>query len=111
MKSCLFAIGALAFLAAAKASFAEPLSAEELFRSAPLGEASLSPDGRYLGTVVADGIDTRSMLIFDLKDFTPTAFRCADDDDISTFQWIGNDRIVFSLTLDKIWSQGLYAAR
>jgi acetyl esterase/lipase len=107
----LSALGALALLSAAGPAGAEPLSAEELFRAAPLGEAALSPDGRYLGTVVADGIDTRSLLIYDLKESKPTALRCSGGDDISTFQWVGNDKLVFSLTKDKFWSLGLYAAQ
>jgi dipeptidyl aminopeptidase/acylaminoacyl peptidase len=111
MNPRLSALGILAFLGAATAGSAEPLSAEELFRAAPLGEASLSPDGKYLGTVVADGIDTRSLMVYDLKDLTPTALRGTDENDISTFRWIANDKLVFSLTFDKIWSQGLYAAQ
>src|SRR5208283_4588570 len=60
---------------------------------------------------VADGIDTRSLLIYDLKESKPTALRCSGGDDISTFQWVGNDKLVFSLTKDKFWSLGLYAAQ
>ncbi len=111
MNTRFIALSVLVCLGAARTAFAEPLSAEELFRAAPLGEASLSPDGRYLGTIVADGIDTRSLLVFDLKDLTPAALRGSDEEDISTFRWIGNDKLVFSFTYDKIWSQGLYAAQ
>ena len=103
----LSALSALACLCAATTASAEPLSAEELFRAAPLGEASLSPDGKYLGTIVADGIDTRSLIVYDLKDLTPTALRGTDENDSSTFRWITNDKLVFSLTFDKIWPQGL----
>ena len=107
MNPRLSAFGVLVCLGSATACWAEPLSAEELFRAAPLGEARLSPDGRYLGTVAADGIDTRSLIVYDLKDLTPTALRGTDENDISTFRWISNDKLVFSLTFDKIWPQGL----
>jgi hypothetical protein len=103
-------LAVLACIASSGACRAEPLSAEELFRAAPLGEAAMSPDGRYLGTVVADGVDTRSLLVFDLSDMKPTALRCSGGDDISVFQWVGSDKLVFSLTKDKFWSLGIYAA-
>jgi acetyl esterase/lipase len=105
------AVSVLACLVAAKLVPAEPLSAEELFRAAPLGEARLSPDGKYLGTIVADGVDNRSLLVYDLKDFKPAALRSTNEVDISVFQWVGNDKLVFSFTLDKFWPRGLYAAQ
>jgi len=89
----------------------EPLSAEELFRAGQFGEARISPDGRHVGEVVADQGDSRSLIIYDVKDYKPTGLRGNGSFDISTFQWVGNDKLVFSVTLDKLYAWGLYSAR
>ena len=101
----------LACASVATAVAAEPLSAEELFHAAPLGEARLSPDGRYMGAVVSEGVDSRSLIVYDLKDYSPVALRGSADFDVSTFHWTGNDRLVFSMTYEKIYALGLYAAK
>ncbi len=87
-----------------------PLSAEELFRAAPLGEAILSPDGRHLGTIITDEKDVKNLLIFDAKDFKPSGLRGSGSFEISTFEWLGNDRLVFNVLRDKLYSWGLYSA-
>jgi acetyl esterase/lipase len=87
-----------------------PLTAEELFRAAPLGEAELSPDGRHLGTIVTDEHDLRNFLVFDLKDFKPGGLRGSGAFEIATFHWLSNDRVVFSVARDKVYMWGLYAA-
>jgi acetyl esterase/lipase len=110
----LLVLSVLAFATAARAAPSppsEPLSAEELFRAATLGEARLSPDGQHMGVVVADQGDSRSLVIYDLKDYKPTGLRGAGSLDVSTFQWMGNDKLVFSVTQDKLYAWGLYSAR
>jgi len=89
----------------------QPLTAEELFRAAQLGDARLSPDGRQLGTIVTDEKDLRSLLIVDLKDYKPRGLRGAGSYEVSTFEWLGNDQILFSVAKDKVYSWGLYSAR
>jgi dipeptidyl aminopeptidase/acylaminoacyl peptidase len=95
----------------APSPLSEPLSAEELFRAGQFGEARISPDGRHVGEVVADQGDSRSLIIYDLKDFKPTGLRGGGSFDISTFRWVGNDKLVFSVTQDKLYAWGLYSAR
>jgi len=108
----LFATCAFAWATAAQAaSPSGPLTAEELFRATPLGEARLSPDGKRLGTIVTDKDDLKSLLILDLKDFKPSGLRAYRDFDISTFRWLGDDRVVFSVSKEKLYSWGLYSAR
>src|ERR1022692_1213509 len=110
----LLVLSVLALATAARAAPSppsEPLSAEELFRAATLGEARLSPDGQHMGVVVADQGDSRSLVIYDLKDYKPTGLRGAGSLDVSTFQWMGNDKLVFSVTQDKLYAWVLYSAR
>jgi dipeptidyl aminopeptidase/acylaminoacyl peptidase len=88
-----------------------PLTAEELFRAAPLGEAALSPDGLHLGTIVTDEGDRKNLLIFDVKDFKPSGLRGSGSFEISTFRWLGDDRVVFNVLKEKLYSWGLYTGR
>ncbi|MFI5336039.1 MAG: alpha/beta hydrolase family protein, partial [Opitutales bacterium] len=111
MTSRLLVLNLLACVLVAEAAPSRPLSAEELFRAAPLGEARLSPDGQSLGVVVEDGIDSRSLVIYDLKDFSPLALRGSGEFDIAGFRWISNDKVVFSLAFDKMYTWGLYSAQ
>jgi dipeptidyl aminopeptidase/acylaminoacyl peptidase len=87
-----------------------PLPAEEIFRAAPMGEAALSPDGLHLGSIVSDQKDINNLLVFDLRDFKPAGLRGTSTFEISTFQWMGNDRMVFNVLKDKLYSWGLYTA-
>jgi dipeptidyl aminopeptidase/acylaminoacyl peptidase len=87
------------------------LTAEELFRASELNEAEISPDGRHLGTIVTDRDDLKNLLVYDLKDYSPTGLRGSGPFEISHFDWLGNDRLVFGITKEKILSWGLYASR
>ncbi len=86
-----------------------PLPAEDLFRAAPLGEAALSPDGRHLGTIITDDKDLKNLVVFDTETFKPTGLRGSGAFEISTFHWLGNDRVVFNVLRDKLYSWGLYS--
>ncbi len=104
----------LACCAAARAGSAPAtgiLSAEELFRAAPLGEAVLSRDGRHLGTIVTGENDLKNLMIFDLKDFKPSGLRGDSEFEVATFHWLGDDGVVFSIAKDKVYAFGLYTAK
>jgi acetyl esterase/lipase len=87
-----------------------PLPAEDLFRAAPLGDSALSPDGHHLGTIVTDEHDLKNLLIIDTKDFKPEGLRGSGTFEISTFDWLGDDRVVFNVLKEKLYSWGLYSA-
>lgn len=121
LNTALFA--ALAFLAADPARSSQPsapatagasltpLTAEELFRPTTIGQAELSPDGRHLAAIVADKDDGRSLLIINLKDRTTTGLRAADRLDVANFRWLGDDRVLFNVSRNKIYSLGLFTAK
>ena len=87
-----------------------PLSAEELFRGSLLTEASLSPSGRYLGTIITDEDDRKNLLILDLKGGDPMGLKATLDFEIANFYWEREETIVFTATQDKMYEYGLYAA-
>jgi dipeptidyl aminopeptidase/acylaminoacyl peptidase len=86
------------------------LTAEELFRSAQLEGASLSPDGQHLGAIVTDDKDVKNLMIYDLLGRKPLGLRGHWDYEISSFAWLNDRRVIFSVFKDKIYSYGLYAS-
>ncbi len=105
---------ALSFGTALRAAPAGPgalLTAEELFRPASLGQASLSPDGQHLGAIVSQESDRRHLLIVDLKDYLPSGLRGQNDFEVSSFSWLGNDRVLFNIVRGKIYAWGLFTVK
>jgi dipeptidyl aminopeptidase/acylaminoacyl peptidase len=86
------------------------LAAEELFRSAQLEGASLSPDGKHLGAIVTDDKDVKNLMIYDLQGQKPLGLRGHWEYEIASFAWLNDRRVVFSVLKDKIYTYGLYAA-
>src|SRR5580658_6481145 len=85
---------------------AGPIPAEDLFHAPPVNEALVSPDGQRLGAIVADENDWTSLLVYDLKNSVPTAIRANDGYEIYNFEWMGSDRLLFSVSRDRIYSHG-----
>jgi dipeptidyl aminopeptidase/acylaminoacyl peptidase len=86
------------------------LSAEDLFRPAFFGQVELSPNGKYLAAIQGDDQDMRKLMIVDLATWKSSTLRGDSGYDVYSFRWLGNDRLVFNLSRDKIYSFGLYAA-
>ncbi len=85
------------------------LSVEDLFRPAFFGQAELSPNGKYLAAIQGDDHDVRKLLIVDLATWKTSTLRGDSDYDVHSFRWLGNDRLVFNLSRDKIYAFGLYS--
>src|ERR1035438_3979017 len=97
------ALACASILHAASPSLSGPLTAEELFRAAELGEARISPDGRHLGAIVTDDKDLKNLLVYDLKDYKPTGLRASGSFEISNFHWLGDARVVFNVSRNKVY--------
>ena len=89
---------------------AGPIPAEDLFHVPPVSTAWISPDGQQLGAIVADENDRTSLLVYDLKTSVPTAIRADHDHDIYSFEWMGSDRLLFSVSHDRLYANGVYVA-
>jgi dipeptidyl aminopeptidase/acylaminoacyl peptidase len=90
------ALVAAAIVVLAGAARAEPVSPEPFFRHADYGEVRLSPSGRYLGALVP--VRGRLVIgILDLDSGTSSIATGMDDRDVSTFHWVNDDRLVFSI--------------
>ena len=122
------ALGAATLLAASVAlgqsvpGTAEPapvaLPIEQFFQYPAVLQAKLSPSGRRLALTTARGGKRVGLVVIELGD-APKATRAAafSDADIVRFEWVGEDRLVFSVRdleagsgEDRRYAPGLYAA-
>jgi acetyl esterase/lipase len=99
------------FVAQKVACSPAPLTAEELFRGSVFDEVGFSPDGRHLGAVITDEDDTRNLLILDTRNYKPLGLRAGGYFEIGDLHWLDNERVVFSVRKDKLYSWGLYSAK
>jgi dipeptidyl aminopeptidase/acylaminoacyl peptidase len=90
---------------------AKPLAAEELFRSPAFAHAALSPDGHYLAAIASTEADRRNLAFIDLRDYTPSTLLGKENFDISSFTWLDDERVLFTIARDKLYSWGLYTAK
>lgn len=92
-----------------RAASSPVLSVEDLFHPAFFGQVELSPNGKYLAMIQGDDNDVRKLLIVDLATWNTSTLRGDSGYDVYSFNWLGNDRLVFNLSKDKIYAFGLYA--
>ncbi len=95
-----------------------PVPLEHFFQRPAVLEAKLSPSGRKLALTTARGAARVGLVVIELGD-APKATRVAafSDVDIVRFDWVGEDRLVFSVldleagsAEDRYFAPGLYAA-
>jgi dipeptidyl aminopeptidase/acylaminoacyl peptidase len=101
--------GALA-AASATTTSTGPLTIEELFRPASLAQAQISPDGLHVAAIVTQD-DRQDLLVADLKSLKPIIMDAPEPFDVFNFRWLGNDRILFNVSKDKLYSRGLFLAK
>lgn len=116
---------AFAVLAAAGAGAAapapqpsQPLPAEVFFGPAQLGDVELSPSGRWLAVAVQPPGLRRGLALYDLHGGeAPREIVRFSDIDIRSFDWVGDERLVFDLLDtqrgggDQRYYSGLFSVR
>ncbi len=88
-----------------------PLPIEDLFQPSALDEGQLAPDGRRLGAITTNQQDRRSLVVVDLKTGHLSNLLAPDRFDVASFRWLDDERLVFNMTEEKIYSFGLYCAK
>jgi dipeptidyl aminopeptidase/acylaminoacyl peptidase len=103
-------------LAQQPASESGLIPAERFFGAAAIEETALSPSGRWLAMRTGLGGKRVGLVVFDLKEWGAVAQAARyTDADINTFQWVNDDRLVYSLTDrqrgsgDQIAAPGLFS--
>ena len=96
----------------------EPIPVEQFFQYPAVLEAKLSPSGRKLALTTSRGGKRVALVVIELGD-APKATRAGafSDADIVRFDWVGEDRLVFSVRdletgsgEDQRFAPGLYSA-
>jgi dipeptidyl aminopeptidase/acylaminoacyl peptidase len=104
---------ALAPWVASAQSAPEPIPIEHFFQHPSVLSAKLSPSGNKIAVTSARG-DTRvGLVVIDLTGGSPKALRAAtfSDSDITRFDWVGDDRLVFSVVdLQEGSGEDMYSA-
>jgi dipeptidyl aminopeptidase/acylaminoacyl peptidase len=89
---------------------AQLLTAEDISRPAVFTQADFSPDGTRIASIFTDEHDTQSLVVLGLKDQKKSVLQGGEDYDVAGFRWVGNDRIIFNVLREKLYSWGLYVA-
>src|SRR5437870_13890567 len=72
------------------------VSPEPFFRRADYRSMQISPSGKYVA-VLAPLRDRHGLRVFDVLARTATPVASIDGYDIATFQWVNDQRLVFSV--------------
>ncbi|MBI2516668.1 MAG: S9 family peptidase [Opitutae bacterium] len=83
---------------------------EYFFRSAAVAGAALNPAGTHVGMRVYDAKhDSYGLIFLNLASRAITGSRGDSTYNIFSFNWAGDDRVVFTVTHDVRFARGLYA--
>lgn len=99
-------------------SASEPIPIERFFQRPSLLSAKLSPSGNKIALTTSRGDKRVGLIVFELTDGSPKVHRAAtfSDSDITQFDWVSDDRLVFSVVdlqdgsgEDSMIASGLFA--
>ena len=98
-RGAFLALAAAALLGPAGAQTPELIPAKTFLRHPDIGVARLSPSGRWLAITTASASTRVLLAIIDLQGSAkPSVVAHFADADITTFDWVNDDRLVFSIT-------------
>lgn len=99
LRSALWAMAVLSglFAGAARAAGEPLLPVETFFREADIDDVELSPSGRRLAVTTTSGSPRLALTVVDLTTGKATSVAKFEDADIGEFEWVNDERLVFSL--------------
>ena len=95
----------------AKIDSGEPIPVESFARAPLVSFAVLSPDGRRVAFIRTNDSDRGSLLILDLDTNKLDGIGAFQSSDIYDPLWSRDGRILFQVSENKIYAQGLYVAK
>jgi len=87
----------------------EPIPVIDFFRPRLLTNPELNPAGTHFAAIVSGGSDRLDLISFDLATKKIDRLTGGEDYDIGTYEWLTDQRLLFSMTKDKLYSVGLFA--
>lgn len=98
-RGAMIAIAAAALLGPAGAQTPDLIPAKTFVRHPDIGGARLSPSGRWLAIATASASTRVLLAVIDLQGpAKPSVVAHFTDADVTTFDWVNDDRLVFSIT-------------
>lgn len=114
--ACLFAAALLSAATAASAQAPAPPPVEAFFQNPAFSAAKISPDGRHVALTVAPKGARTQLIVLDVDKLAAKVVAAPVDSDVDRFEWISDERLVFSMDDrqtaqgDLILGPGLFAA-
>jgi len=88
----------------------EPIPLQDFFRPLALQEPKLNLTGTHIAAIITAGEDKHELLVYELKTQKTEAIGGFGDKDIYDFHWLNERRLIFSLSREKLYGLGLFAA-
>ncbi len=89
---------------------AETIPALDFFRPPMFRDPKLNDDGSRMAAVITDTIDRQDLLVYHFASSKVGTVHGSRQTDVADFDWLDDDRLLFSITSDKLFSAGLYVA-
>ena len=87
----------------------EPIPIQDFFRPRVLQEPSLNLAGTHIAAIITAGVDRHELLVYELKTQKIERISGIGDMDVYRFTWLGDSRVLFSLSGRKLYGLGLFA--
>jgi len=88
----------------------EQIPIQDFFRPRVLQQPSINLAGTQIAALITAGDDRYQLLVYDLKTMKIDSIGGMGDKDIFRFTWLGDDRLIFTLSEKKIYGVGVFAA-
>ena len=87
----------------------EPIPVIDFFRPRLFSNPKLNPAGTHFAAIVSAGSDRLDLVAYDLATMKAERLTGGEDFDIDDYEWLNDQRLLFSLTKGKLYSAGLFA--
>jgi acetyl esterase/lipase len=88
----------------------QPIPAIDFFRPQLFRNPELNPAGTHFAAIVSTKEDRTDLIAFDLKTKKVERLNGTESLDIRTYEWLNDQRLIFSVMKEKLYSGGLFAA-
>ena len=87
----------------------EPIPISDFFRPDVLQEPVLNPAGTYIAAIISAGEDKHQLLVYNLQTHSVEIQGGPGDCDIYGVHWLTNDRLLFEISVRKLYGIGFFA--
>ena len=88
----------------------QPIPIQDFFRPAYFSNPELNFAGTHVAALVSGGLDKYRLMVVDLATNKPEVLTGIGRMDVNRFDWLNDQRLIFSLSLEKQWGVALAAA-